>query len=338
MSDTTIEWTGTPMPDGTILPGYTFNPWIGCAKVSAGCKHCYAENDTFARVRRSRGLELWGADAVRHVTSEENWRKPVRWNREAAAEKVRRRVFCASMADVFEDRPDLEWPRRWLFELIEETPWLDWLLLTKRPENMVQFAQEKWSKRWPTNVWAGCTVENQEMADQRITHLLRVPARVRFLSVEPMLGPVDLARIPWMGIATDVLQGWDGPDAGIHWVIVGGESGPKARPMHPDWARSIRDQCVAARVPFFFKQWGAFADLTNEPDGSDLRRKSTQDDIFLADGESVGAGYRSGRDHGGMVAENWKERGAAWMSRLGKAKAGRLLDGRTWDEFPTVKP
>jgi len=156
-----------------------------------------------------------------------------------AVEQQRRvRVFCASMADVFENNSSVEHEREKLWRLIAETPMLDWLLLTKRPENMCSFAP--WAGDWPANVWAMTSVENQHVAEQRIPQLLKVPAIVRGLSVEPLLGPIDLT--PWL--------------SEIHWVIVGGESGSEARPMDPMWVRSIRDQCVATDVPFFFKQWG----------------------------------------------------------------------------------
>ncbi|HEY7770469.1 DUF5131 family protein [Longimicrobium sp.] len=192
-ANTKIEWCD-----------HTFNPWIGCQRVSPGCVNCYAEHtNTYVRVQRAGGNELWGPKGARHVTSDANWRKPLAWNRLAAGNRttawaldkvhVRPRVFCASLADVFEDRPDLVAPRARLFALIQATPELDWLLLTKRPENMVRLAQASgWEGDWPANVWAGCTVEDQQRADERIAHLLAVPAAVRFLSCEPLLGPVDL--------------------------------------------------------------------------------------------------------------------------------------------------
>lgn len=273
--ETKIQWTD-----------HTFNPWLGCEKVSAGCKHCYAENDTPVRVHRGKGLELWGGDAARVVTGADNWKKPARWNREAQAEGRRHRVFCASLADVFEDRRDLDAPRARLFALIEQTPWLDWQLVTKRPEDMVRFAPASWAKAWPLNVWAGTTVEDQPAADKRIPHLRRVPAVVRFLSMEPLLGAVDLdpPTCPDCGDhdATDfdgtafcaacpgadgegvemAFDAWLDPCAsakqpGINWLIIGGESGPKARPFDLAWARSIIAQADAAGVPVFLKQLGA---------------------------------------------------------------------------------
>lgn len=218
-----IEWTH-----------HTFNPWWGCTKVSPACTHCYAETQAKWRHR----LPIWGQHTGRRFFGDNHWDGPLAWNKAAAKEGVRKRVFCASMADVFEGRADLEPWRARLWKLIEATPWLDWLLLTKRPENVG--AMVPWGASWPTNVWLGTTVENAEWAAKRIPALLQQPAAIRFLSCEPLLGPIDLS--PWLDE--------------INWVIVGGESGHNARLMDPRWACALRDQCVAAGVNFFFKQWG----------------------------------------------------------------------------------
>lgn len=351
---------------------HTFNCWRGCTKVSEACRHCYAET---LSGRNPKTLGVWGPNGTRVVASEAMWREPLKWNKAAVAcpdcgnDKRtcghwptnipidRPRVFCASLADVFEDWSgpmvdskgevlDSDRSRKMtataaglydplgmndvrhrLFTLIDATPNLDWLLLTKRPENVLRFAFDAWCKKvpghvsqnegdgrtwsFPPNVWIGTTVENQAAADERIPHLLRVPAAVRFLSCEPLLGPVDLSE--WM-YTIRVEHNGDGdtqevpckPD--IHWVIAGGESGPGARPMHPDWARSLRDQCVAAGVAFHFKQWGDWGD-----------------------------GYA-----GMPRTEAHKFGQKAWdgvepiLYQIGKKKAGRLLDGRTWDELPRV--
>lgn len=284
MGDTTeISWTDS-----------TFNPWIGCAKVSAGCKNCYASVETFTRRERARGIELWGENASRHITSDANWKKPLAWNREAAKAGVRRRVFCASLADVFEDRTDLIPERARLWTLVKMTPQLDWLLLTKRPQNADQLWRaaaenatgiaEAADATWLPNIWLGTTVEDQRRADERIPHLLRVPAAVRFLSVEPLLEAVDVSdylsprvdwgyfigpckhgRDPWTrcdgaakpGDPPSVADECDNSRPGVDWVIVGGESGHHARPFDVAWARSIVAQCREAGVAPFVKQLGA---------------------------------------------------------------------------------
>lgn len=228
---------------------HTFNSWWGCFKVSAGCANCYAE--TFAK---RTGHSIWGPPATtpRRLFGDKHWQEPLKWN--AAAEKAgqRARVFCASMADVFEDHPEVVGERRRLFALINLTPWLDWQLLTKRPENVANMVPEEWAAGFPPNVWLGTSVENQDAADARIPYLLAIPAAVRFLSCEPLLGPVNLE--PWLTYS-DSLHGepWGQRDA-IHWVIVGGESGPKHRPMDPDWLALLLTQCHDAGVPVWVKQ------------------------------------------------------------------------------------
>lgn len=242
MAETTaIEWTATYHDDGTVTPGATFNPWHGCTKVSQGCKHCYAETLSHRWGRN----DLWGPTGTRKKTSDAYWREPDKWNRAAEAAGTRRKVFCASMADVFEDRPELTPWRIDLFRTIVSTPHLDWLLLTKRPGNVLRMYDEAAqplgkSPVLPDNIWIGTSVENQEAADERMPILAHIPAIVRFLSCEPLLGPLDLGFGNWRP----------------QWVIVGGESGPGARPMEEAWVRSIQEQCAGANVPFFFKQWG----------------------------------------------------------------------------------
>jgi protein gp37 len=225
--DSKIEWTH-----------HTYNPWWGCVKVSPGCEHCYAE--TFAK---RTGHAIWGPAATteRRTFGDKHWAEPLKWNEDAAKAGERRRVFCASMADVFEDHPHLPEQRFRLALLMNDTPMLDWLLLTKRPENIMKmWMHDMDSVLFLSNEWIGTSVENQAMADKRIPALAKIRAATRFLSCEPLLGPLDLS--PWL-------------DA-VQWVIVGGESGPKARPMQADWVRGIRDQCNAAGVAFLFKQWG----------------------------------------------------------------------------------
>lgn len=234
---------------------HTLNWWMGCTKVSAGCKHCYAETLVTTRMR----LPVWGDKAERKATSASTRKQVHTWNRKAREAGERHQVFCSSLSDVFEDRPGLAPMRAELFAAIVACPDLDFLLLTKRPENMVRLARDAgWSGAWPSNVWAGCTVENQAMANERIPHLLGVPARVRFLSVEPLLEAVDLTAIERTQ-AEGFMRPLDGRFNTIQWVIVGGESGPGARPFDLRWASAIQSQCKAAGVAFFMKQTGANA-------------------------------------------------------------------------------
>ncbi|HWQ34311.1 MAG TPA: phage Gp37/Gp68 family protein [Blastocatellia bacterium] len=294
-----IEWTD-----------HTFNLAWGCTRVSEACKYCYAE--TWAK--RTGFSDLWGAQANRRTFGENHWREPLKWNEQAGREGVRRRVFCSSMADVFEDHPTIAQERLKLWPLIQATPHLDWLLLTKRPENLSRMLPFGWfgegaDNHWP-NVWLGTTCENQQRADERIPELLRIPAHVRFLSCEPLLGPIDLLKVfPALGVSNEKYWDEEGNPiadgsgfADIHWVIAGGESGPHARPSHPDWLRSLRDQCAEAGVPFFFKQWGEHL-----PHG------------------------QSGADGGRVVFDSHQDR---WTERIGKKNAGNLLDGREWKQFP----
>jgi len=346
---------------------------MGCTKVSPACKNCYAERDFDHRYQKVK----WGSSGTRVVTSDANWRKPLRWNREAEQAGKRLRVFCASLADVFEDwqgeirnnkgetlyhgwhHAQPEWVasatpcdgepttmndvRRRLFSLIDATPHLDWLLLTKRPEN-IGHMWPSWPVGFPAdgsgghgsgsrylkNVWLGTSVENQEYAESRIPELLgcRDHAPVLFLSCEPLVGPVDLQNIQ---VATS--DSYAGPDAtaddmmdvlcgetvsgetgcvvsddgpAIDWVICGGESGPRARPSRPDWFRSLRDQCKATGTPFHFKQWGEWS-----PDGP-----ASKCEFPWAE-----------RIPNGVI-------GGPMMHRVGTKSAGRLLDGETHDGLP----
>ncbi|MEM6623879.1 MAG: phage Gp37/Gp68 family protein [Pseudomonadota bacterium] len=241
-----IEWTH-----------HTFNPWTGCTKLSPACDFCYAEG----WAKRSGHVE-WGPHGDRRRTK--TWGNPVKWNRQAEAEGVRYRVFCASLADVFDNHKSIQdqW-RTDLWRLIATTPHLDWLLLTKRPQNVKKMVPWRWGD-WPDNVWIGSTVEDQKTANQRIWHLAQIPARVRFLSCEPLIGPLDLTCVQHVypeslnaltGELTDDAHASTSWVLQIDWVITGGESGAKYRPADPDWFRSLRDQCAAAKVPFLFKQW-----------------------------------------------------------------------------------
>jgi protein gp37 len=274
--DSGIEWTH-----------HTFNPWWGCVKLSPACAHCYAE----AWARRV-GLELWGGKAPRRFFGEHHWREPLRWNALAAKIGTRARVFCASMADIFEPRSDLDPWRTKLWDLIESTPNLDWLLLTKRPGHIKQVYP--WAFEPRENVWLGTTAENQRWAERRIEHLVGIDARVLFLSCEPLLSAINLK--PW-------LKGQQ-----INWVIAGGESGSHARPTHPNWVRSLRDQCGSYHVPFHFKQWGHWS--------PQARGESSTRMIELQD------------EAGKLERLSWRP----------KRTSGRVLDGKTWDGYPNPYP
>lgn len=279
--DSKIEWTH-----------HTFNPWWGCAKVSPACKNCYAE----AWAKRV-GLDVWGPRSPRRFFSDAHWREPLKWNRDAEREGEPRRVFCASMADVFEARAELDEWRERLWQLIPQTPMLNWLLLTKRPERIARCVP--WQDTWPHNVWLGTTAENQRWADKRIPQLLRhARAAVLFISAEPLLGFLDMrSYLPAPG------------RRGIDWVIAGGESGGRARPMNPEWARDLRDQCTHAGSKFHFKQWGHWS-----PEQLGVDREYRRIEVL----------DRNGRP---MI-----------LARLGKKASGRVLDGVTWDQLPHPRP
>lgn len=303
-----IEWTD-----------HTFNPWWGCMKVSDGCKNCYAETLD----NRWKGGH-WGPSSNRKAMSESYWAQPLKWNAAAKKAGVKAKVFCASMADVFEGHPETLLPLARLFELIKATQSLTWQLLTKRPENIMKLVPWHWLN-WPMNVWIGASVEDQSAADKRIPHLLSIPADIRFLSCEPLLGPLDLSEYMILTDTNDAgtelaeKRGWgydswsggfSGPGtrdaiyeagSGIHWVIAGGESGARARPAHPDWVRSLREQCKFAQVPFFFKQWGEWW----PGERGRLYQEKTLD-------------YTDGQP----------------MVKVGKLFAGRLLDTVEHNEFP----
>lgn len=332
-ANTKIEWAT-----------HTFNPWRGCAHkhdegvLHEACRHCYAAQ---MAPRNPKTLGVWGPEGTRIKAAPNNVEQVRLWDRNAARDGVRARVFCASLADVFEDwqgpihdhkggqlylspgnptrvladdedgdcSPNygdawltMDDLRSDLFELIDATPNLDWLLLTKRPENVR--AMWEWSPagalafrgtRHRRNVWLGTSISDQRTADRYIPELLKMRdlVPVLFLSVEPLLEAIDLGRLVHFhpGYSSPEFQRSAMGRKHIDWVIVGGESGPHARPMHPAWVRSLRDQCQAAGVPFFFKQWGEWGPegATNPPT----------------------------------------------LRRVGKRAAGRVLDGRQWSEVPT---
>lgn len=312
MADQTgIEWCDS-----------TFNPWIGCTKVSPGCDNCYAERSTPAR---TMGI-VWGVNGGPLLTSDDNWRKPVQWNKAHgkffAQHGRRRRVFCASLADIFDNRaPDVHRMRLW--KLIAETPNLDWLLLTKRIGNALDMLPASWglgangSRGWDTefkHVAIGISAVNQDELVRDLPKLQAVPAMRRFVSFEPLLGQVDLTR------ALD-FPGRNRAERLIDWVIVGGESGPGARPMHPDWVRSLRDECAMGGLPFFFKQWGEWIATDQDacPSGPPESRWMWLD----------GTPFRYGGSTAGGV-----DIVQPLLCRAGKRTAGALLDGREHKDWP----
>ena len=233
---------------------HTFNPWWGCEKVSPACDRCYADS-TSARY----GFKIWGADAPRRTFTDHHWELPNRWNAAAKNSRETRRVFCGSMCDVMEDRPDLNAIRPRLHNLIFDTPDLTWLLLTKRPENFVKFLPRGGDGISFPNAIGMTTVESEEYL-WRVDRLLSTPFALRGLSMEPLLGPVNIE--PY--ICRDYRDGTAAELPKIHWVIVGTESGSGARPMQDDWARTIRDRCQEAGVAFFMKQMLVDGKLTKD--------------------------------------------------------------------------
>lgn len=313
--NTAIEWCD-----------HTWSPVWGCTEVSkaetggGGCDNCYA------RTLAHRFGYGWNGAPMREF-GDHHWNEPLRWNRRAAEHGKQPRVF-PSMCDPF----DKDWPpgvRERFLELIALTPNLTWLLLTKRIGNVARMvpAEWLWPDGWPRNVWLGATMVNQPEYDRDIGKLLRIPARVHFLSIEPMLGPIDMR----IGGASMPDHAEHRPLAQLDWVICGGESGPGARPMHPDWARSLRDQCAAAGVPFMFKQNGEWADAKTAgvvQSGPVLGKHGDVPDwmhqeVLLFPGSAMR-----------VRAHSWTGHATDLMFRVGKKAAGRLLDGVEHNGFP----
>lgn len=316
-----IEWTDA-----------TWNPVTGCTRVSEGCRNCYM----------ARTVPRFGQDPWTVVLHPDRLEQPLRWKRP-------RRIFVNSLSDLFhEDVPD-EFIGK-VFVTMARATRHTFQVLTKRPDRMLKLLDDA-TLAFPCgmiagdalpNVWLGVSIENQQTADERIPLLLQTPAAKRFISAEPLLGPIDLGQVNNPGLAEgqdfiDSLRGFawtcTGPDyvdtcgigVGINWVIVGGESGPGARPMHPDWARSIRDQCQAAGVPFFFKQWGEWAPPTApikryvEPVGYPKRCSALR--YWMNDRCYVAHAFEAMSDAGTVL-------------RVGKKAAGSMLDGREHKEWP----
>jgi protein gp37 len=300
MSDNSaIEWTDT-----------TWNPTTGCDRISAGCDNCYAL--TMAKRLKAMGSAKYQTDGDPRTSGPgfglaihpDSLNDPFTWSKP-------RKVFVNSMSDLFHARVPLDFVRQ-VFEVMAATPQHTYQVLTKRASRLPKVADKL---DWPPNVWMGTSVESANELD-RVDGLRAAPAAVRFLSCEPLIGPlgdVDLT--------------------GIGWVIAGGESGPGARPMHPDWARQIRNRCEAESVPFFFKQWGAWAPWLSHPEGEE----GPGDTFVNLDGDTGHVWFNEDLGYPTNCTRNWGETSFI-MSRVGKKQAGRVLDGRTWDEFPEPVP
>lgn len=301
MSKTNIEWATE-----------VWNPTTGCNKVSQGCKHCYAEgmHKRLAGMGQQKYQQPFLDGVVEHP---EALQLPLKW-------KKPQRVFVNSMSDLFHEDVSFDFINA-VFSVMSDIDQHTYMVLTKRPQRMLDFFKWKSNQfgiRWQPkeNVWLGVSLENQEAAYERIPLLLQAPAAVRFLSCEPLLGPVKLP-LPLERAGGEA----------IHWVICGGESGNNARPMHPDWARSLRDQCAAAGVPFFFKQWGEFAP------GSDYET-SAKHYAVLTNGDRVQINSRQPGLMAKYQAEEWNSLSPTIMRKIGKHNARRLLDGVEHNAFP----
>jgi protein gp37 len=327
---------------------HSANFWRGCTKVSPGCANCYAERHS---VRNPAVLGVWGDAGTRVAASESYMRQPLAWDRAAAKAGRRDTVFALSLGDVWEDRPDLVGPRTKLLEVIDRTPNLTWLLLSKRPGNWAKCLRatidgsrsgpgKSLAYEWldgdePDNVAVGISIEDQKAAADRWPRLLEIPARLRFASCEPLLGPLNLEAIDGGDGVHNALRGTMGVEGRVgatglgrlDWVIVGGESGTRARPMHPDWVRSIRDQCIAAKVPFMVKQWGEW--VPGEP--------TAQAPLWrFQNGEELDAnGFPAELTARAVDGWQYDIDGPTVWRRVGRAAAGRMLDEREWLEFPS---
>lgn len=306
MSVTTIEWTKRP---GTV--GETWNPTTGCNKVDRGCKHCYAEvmHRRLQAMGQVKYQQAFLEGAVEHPDTLEiplTWQKP-------------RTVFVNSMSDLFHEKITLQFQSQ-VFEVMRKTPQHTYLILTKRPERAVRF----WTlqgNHWhcPPNVWMGTSANDQKSGDLRIPKLLELKGCLRFLSYEPATGPLDLRNVgtdeSW---SLDTLAGVGYADGNyyrdeprLHWVIMGGESGPKADPMHPAWVRKVRDDCKATGTPFFFKQWGAW-----------------KPHLFYTQEQEITIKFNLGKNE--FLFPDPVQN----MIRVGKGIAGNEIDGETWQQFP----
>jgi protein gp37 len=307
---TAIAWTWHVRRDGDYNRGFTFNAWLGCTKVSAECALCYA--NTIATTKM--GKNLWGRNARRMFTGDAYWKRLDKLERLASDLGHPIKIFVNSMSDLFEilcdGHPDIaamDQARNRMFQEIENRPGLIFILCTKRPQNVLKLVPPSWQRRFPDNVWVLATAGTQQNVNAFVPILLTIPAAVRGLSVEPILGPVTLPQA-FLGLKS---RGW---------VICGGESGRKdepVRPSHPDWAMNLRDQCDQAGVPFFYKQVGDWLHGSMIPVGSRSDRRATK--LDATDRNQV---------------HRWPDGTRSY--RLSKRTAGRELGGREWNQFPTA--
>ena len=331
--DSRIEWTDA-----------TWNPVVGCSKVSEGCRHCYAmkvaHRNAAMGSERYKGLTEKCSSGVEWngtvQTVPQVLDQPLRWKRP-------RKIFVNSMSDLFHPDVPFEFIRD-VFLVMGKAHQHTFQILTKRPERMLEWFQ--WMPgygdamhgggsmttheeilSWPLpNVWLGVSVENQQTADERIPLLLQVPAAVRWLSMEPLLGPVNIEKYLMVSI-TDIGNDRD-PNINIDWVVVGGESGSRARPMHPDWVRSIQHQCYNRWCWFFFKQWGEWKPVhhVSHPNWC----TDIEGPIAIMDAKGMRWEDEDFQPTTDAMPTCWE------FQRIGKKASGRLLDGRTWDEMPKV--
>lgn len=354
MADKTgIEWTDA-----------TWNPIRGCSLVSEGCRNCYAMHVA----HRFSGAGQPYEGLITSTSQGPKWNGQVKLVPEVLQQPINwarpRRIFVNSMSDLFHEAIPFEYIAS-VFAVMEVTTRHTYQVLTKRPQRMLEFFKwveefeslwpgDRFHEHWPAhipwkasrngrggydncgpaypprNVWIGVSIEDQKTADERIPLLLQTPAAVRWISAEPLLGPISFEGM-WVPHHNPAWH--ENMLERVDWMVVGGESGNNARPMHPNWLRDLRDQCAEIGVPFFFKQWGEYGDLTKEPPGSDLRKAATEALVFTSDGQVLGAGNR----HGGMVETDWEEKGGAWMGKVGKKAAGDLLDGVEHHAYPEAK-
>lgn len=328
-----IEWTEA-----------TWNPIVGCSKVSPGCQNCYAE-------RMATRLIAMGQEKYRGTVASGKWTGVINFDERVLEEPLRRkkptRYFVNSMSDLFHENIPHQSILK-ILAVIAASPQHTFQILTKRPQRMLKFftitsiqeqlvdalevlaAKNGWCHAhddfaWPLpHLWLGVSAENQKTANKRIPYLLSIPAAVRFLSCEPLLGPIDLKKASFEN---------------VDWVIIGGESGPGARPLHPDWVLSLRDQCQASKIPFFFKQWGAFKPICPVYGDDEAQEWLDASYAHNLNPEKTRIVFNSGHCHNWPHQENWQPDSQSrpyFMERVGKKHAGRELEGRIWNEFPEV--